>query len=999
MLNLLENERGPISLRLFSDTSADNVPIEALKNEIANAGSAMNRVLPTLKLCGGCTVLGIPGALEAAFAHCTREMTVLENNPEIYNPFALSLLQRQVRGILDGIQKIESITLVEYADPKDERKGFYRSRDTTIHINTHKCKSTAEKNAVMDHERGHAVIDILTEKTDVLLGTVEEVYNNLTIFTKKEHPTTPFDALLDRAAVKWGLDGETKANLITDGNDAYPPNGGEALFNRKLMEELYMQYGSYVDQQNHRFGEKPKKYSQDERTLFSIIDSMRREGVKPKHKNSGPTLRYEAATRHRDEDDSTPSAADNVEENNAGKIKGDLQEIATMISFVKSFLATYPNEAAKIGTFASRVEQNYDDLKQMLETGRNHLEGNISIDPYSDQNYSNNIKKLKVELENCKKCINNFDRENRDTSNAPRVGLKSMWGKVTTDIQWLSIMDHWMILNEGWEDLSRLWKRRGENARGKVGEKLTEWIGDRIPYMGQLKYEYHRRQQDSELSAVQVWEKALENVDSYALIEQIPHINSQDHLKAVLNLLSKRGRLEWDDKHVWEAINRFSHFQMPIHECERDTILRDRWLQKCISDIWSDKDLYRHLKTGNESNFNSERNKYDNQADYFANSGELPKQLEFQLRTFLTAKGTKSPIPEEVNPHIYEGLLNYAITRGKMSMEEKFFYLIQGLRSGILPFDRLAILNAQVSTEMFPFIDFFYAHNNTPEQIALMGERLEESENKYKPGLKTKLFLQFEVSKDEQARQRVYKVVDKKGDLIDHEDVPQLVAMLTYGQLNNYLKPIGGQKQRITAEGIKNAYVGYNTIFKAHAMLAKEKADKTEVLTRENAEFLASRLVAYLHFDNIVVRRASAGGSDRPNIEPEVLDELCPSGDVYSARHFRSCMDNVAVQIVDAYGISTLSTPEGDITIDDYLGRTPGSTERTTVQIASTNQMQKKIFLASSDLFEKITNAILRDPSHLTQILATQGETLTNEGENQFTYTDSLPVLRNTFGI
>ena len=89
---------------------------------------------------------------------------------------------------------------------------------------------------------------------------------------------------------------------------------------------------------------------------------------------------------------------------------------------------------------------------------------------------------------------------------------------------------------------------------------------------------------------------------------------------------------------------------------------------------------------------------------------------------------------------------DYAIRNGKMSMEDKFYYLVQGTAHGLIGLDRLRTLAGEEGgvLNIFAFIDYFYQKNNTLPEIKALAKRLEETPDPgnalyCKSGLKTRL--------------------------------------------------------------------------------------------------------------------------------------------------------------------------------------------------------------------------------------------------------------------
>lgn len=956
-----------------------------------------------------CRVLGIPGKIAEQIATAHARIPGANASTLRVIGHEMRELEKALRFIETSIPKRPQIT-------KKACRGYCDFGAHTHFVNPDRHRTPpprgpideAEMQRTADHEFGHLVLDTFTERTTALVTLHDEQRAHLRSVANSFG--IPSDAVLEEyleaAAHSWGMD---RKAIEQDGDSFHSHGGGRAYYERKRLEELQMQYATYrakiEDAEGDYDLEQDGEFPQTAKTLFRMLDAQGRKQPPMPVANSpfaqkAADGRTALAYRPSDDDEEEPTdaralaraareaaeteqqAEQSERKATAGATLEDFKNMRKAIKGIRDFIQTYPEAASTwLGDLYNRRKKDYEEyFRQFNEHIRAYSVHEHMPDGYkpeSDEALGSVMRDGFEELKKAQGLIKDFDaKQMLSVSHAQPQG-KEFWLWFTRDIQWLSIHDYWIMATEGWEDIKRLWKRRGENARGKVGELLTGWIGDKVPYFGQLKHEFHRRQQSSEQEAVSVWEKALENVDSYKLIEDLLHVNNPDHLKAVMILLTKRGRLDWDNKDLWRSLSRFSHFKIPEHECHRDPVLLDKWLQKVIADIWTDKDLYRTWKTTNEHSYNSERDKFSGVADFFSNAGLLAPQLEYMLKTFVEARDNKEPIPDQVNPHLYEQLFLYAMTRGKMSMEQKFYYFIRGLETNLIPFDRLSIINSQISTKEFPFIDFFYGRNNTLPEILEIAKSITETEpdKKYKAGPNTTAFLMEEVCKDETTRQRVFKVIDRKGDEIDHEDIPLLVAYATYSQLNNFLQPMGGQKQRITTEGIKNGYVGYNTLFKVHGLLARKRAEQGQSLSPSDVDFLVSRLISYIHYDNIVVRQASDLNS-RPSISFETLErETMPSGSGKRPKEFRDKMNELVDRIMSTYRIADR------IDLNAYLGLgADGKRERK--QLTKGKDDATKIHGMTREVYDALSNAVSANPEPFIRILQEMSERLMNEGDD-----------------
>lgn len=922
----------------------------------------------------------------------------------------VAVARKQMQEISKGLRFIAT-RIPEHASPTDHPcKGFCNYGKPEYFVNAERHRNPPpsgpidqeELKRTADHEFGHLVIDTLTERVPVLTGFFDQKIINFRDTSVELGGITAenLEKTFESAAKSWGLN---RDEIIREGDSIHARGGGESYYHRKRFEELLMQYATYKNRKEsigsaYDIGADPYFSSEDVRTLIRLLDA----GEIPQQNNA---LWDTAMDKREEVSYSGLGSGNDPNEDEDEKKKGEegpkpiieeFKSLRGLIGFIGEFISAFPQGTPdELKTAHHEATHEYDVLFKMFSE-RVDEHGHKLPNDFDTDELREPLERHKRTLTAWKEEIQKFDSNNMASVSEAPPGQKEMWLWATRDIQWLSIMDYVTIAKESWEDLGRLWKRRGENARGKVGELLTGWIPDKTPYLGQLKHEFHRRQQSSEQEAVGVWEKALENVDSYKLIEDLPHVNNQDHLKAVMILLTKRGRLDWDDPDVWRALSRFSHFKIPEHECHRDPVLLEKWLQKVITDIWSDKDLYRTWKTTNEHSYDSERDKYNGIADYYSATGNLRPQLAYMLKTFVEVKkaqklGKAVQMPDQVNPHLYEKLFLYAMENGKMTMKDKFFYLVQGLRYQLIPIDRVSIIQGKVAMEGFPFIDFFYQQNNSMADITEISDSITEDppNDPFEPGLKSVAFLMEEVARDEMTRARVSKYMDRKGDTLDHEDVPMFVAFVGFNDMNSMLQPMGGQKQRLTAEGIKNAYVGYNTLFKSNAMRLKKMIEDGQKPSRDDLQYLVSRLVAYTHFNNVVLREA-AEVSGRPTLGYEAYkNSTMPSAsNGLKPKDYGEQMNTFADRLIKKYGI-TLSTPGVDI--NEYLGKDAGMRdgERNEKSFEKASPKAKEVFGATKEMYNVVFNAVLADNgAGLVEVLTGMDDSFINEGDSQFSYAD-----------
>lgn len=568
-----------------------------------------------------------------------------------------------------------------------------------------------------------------------------------------------------------------------------------------------------------------------------------------------------------------------------------ISDIDANLIKIKKFIEVYPKfNAAGNAAYIAQLEEDYDQAK-----------ADYARDPHaeSNENITARISHVDNELGRIAGDIARFDAEQRDLRDEPED--QNFFLSVWRSTEFMSVHSFVAIYKAIVEDIKRQHERREQGRIGRIGKGLTEWITKipvlkDLPYINTLSAEFQRRDKQNENDEVENYKKALVEVDSYELQDMLHHPSNRDHMKAILHLLSERGRIDWSDTKFWDALSKFSRYTIPVKECERNENLREDWLRKVVSDIWTDKELYRTWKTQNDSNIKSEKEKFTPEADRLSNVNALHDELEKQLRIFVEVKrrrdkGESVAIPDDVQPHLYEKILEYSITNGKMSMEQKMYYLVQGTAYGLISLDRLRTLAGEEGglLQIFPFIDYFYTKNNTRPEIEALAARLRETEdisdsNYFKPGMKTTLWLELEVARESKVQERLRKGVDKKAGDMDHDDMHFFIPRLDYQTVKAMAAPRGGGVQKMSTDGWRNGYIGYNGFFKSLGMLSQleNEGEENAKFTSEDA-YQAMRAVAgFIQMDGILTVRSNYGDTEgrRPAIPfPEMKNTFAVYND------------------------------------------------------------------------------------------------------------------------
>ncbi len=844
----------------------------------------------------------------------------------------------------------------EYDDPKDTRHGYFNAQEG-IRINTAQCKNPAQKQEALTHERGHALQHLLTHEMELKTAKGTRVSPPLfplpfiETYNRFAAANPSFAEDLKQAGKRWGISGES----AQDRND--------------LMEEAFMMYVTAKDRGTY------SGFTEAERRVFSAFDRQLTQVE--------ATVAVQKETRRRLERTfALPGdEAEGESEGDAGEESDRTINISYELDCIDEKLTNI--EALKdVPEFRGLyAELNAIVQQRGLRTEYESLKGTTS----DDESTLERVKQLKGAVNELANSVKNFIREQRETPvHAPEE--ETFWYWFTTEITWVSLLDIWSMVKDGKEDFMRMWKRRSERARNKLGSKIMKIIPTGVPYLGRLKHEYYRREQTSELEEVSQWEKALENVDSLELLESFKKIYSDsDRIKATLNLLTKRGRMVWSDEGFLECLNRHSRFKMPVKACMSNGDIRYEWFQKIMSDIWDDKEEWVRWSAANNTGIKNGREDFHTRANWLSSTGEMSHELEYQLKTWCEWKkgDRKGALPDRVHPHAYEKYLHYAMTYGKMRMEDKFYFLIRGISEGLLSHDRLTNLIAELGATVFPFIDYFEKQHNTIRELKVIADRITEGENSYFPGVKATVWLMTVISSDEKARQRASKLLSRAGDAIDHEDIPTLMTMITAGYLDEFMAPQTGQKQRLTPEGRKNGYCGFGSLFKTYAIIAnlrKSQEPPKQALTQYEAQMLAKKLLCYVHYDNVLTSAANTGGKNRPTLSwNSIENETMPSNENFTPKHYRDPLNQLAFNVISRYmnvgGQNRLPCLD-EAKRRQYLGQERGHDRYTEKAQLET------VWGITEKLEEELAAAIVTDPTLFSNALIELKDNLKGESDD-----------------
>lgn len=421
--------------------------------------------------------------------------------------------------------------------------------------------------------------------------------------------------------------------------------------------------------------------------------------------------------------------------------------------------------------------------------------------------------------------------------------LKELWD----DMHFLSVEDVFQLGKSIWDYWKRMWERKSKRRYSTFGANMP-WIG---PDMLRIK-------EETEHHEVNMYKEVMQHMGIIEVRSILNGSSNPDQIKAAIETLVDKGQMRWDDVRVWQAVNRISksEHQIPIPQMDPktntinpyaivkiDPITKQRltgmdMLYSALDKIWGDNQGNTWRKK-NDDAFMSEAKKHENKCDSLENdpygNGGLPGRLAYMLENHNNK--------EWADPQEYESIIRFAIDRGKMSIEEKIYYFIQGLATRLLSMERIGSFDGEFLNRM-PWLDYFTDGTNkkflqdkvgqyTLPQIQQLAKYLEDDDAWKKkpnvPGPRVKEFYWKHVMRNARVQIRTSKGL-RGADKMDHEDAHFIIPIADEEQIVGICAPLTGRRMHFSLPGYANAYCGYSEWMKTLAGIAIEKTNEVRAL-------------------------------------------------------------------------------------------------------------------------------------------------------------------------
>lgn len=314
----------------------------------------------------------------------------------------------------------------------------------------------------------------------------------------------------------------------------------------------------------------------------------------------------------------------------------------------------------------------------------------------------------------------------------------------------------------------RRYERNQDRVVGEVGEAITKKI--RIPgYSDTLSSEFNNLLHHAEGEEVGKYKEILEHIqDPWHVRHVLVTTKNTDEFKAAIEVLVKDGEMRWDEDDFLQNLNRLQRvvfFKNSKEELNRPGLFRQK-LQKAFGTMYHSHQLFTEWEKQNLSSYESSKKEFDAECNKMAEEeGGLKRKLAGLLKEYVS-----DPHHAKVDQHLYEYIIEYAATNGKMSPQQRIYYLIQGMAVGLLAPERGKVLDATLLNKM-PALELFNRETGlTMVDIKKIAAIDSAKKGIYEPGVAFHAFFSSNIIHNKSVFERVQKALTGASGAMDHDD-------------------------------------------------------------------------------------------------------------------------------------------------------------------------------------------------------------------------------------
>lgn len=464
-----------------------------------------------------------------------------------------------------------------------------------------------------------------------------------------------------------------------------------------------------------------------------------------------------------------------------------------------------------------------------------------------------------------------------------------------------------------WEYIERDMKRGDDYRVGKVGEKLFgEKLGEHFKHgkrKGPDGEQFDEKKKFLESQTPEDWKKELREGDD------------KDKLEICFDLLAERGMLDlWDPK-IWKNIFRHNYIRLEVPDEIDPQKPYSRQLYKLfaktIDSYWDNPGLFQKWQRNHFSNYTSNvRGSFEAAA---TNCDNFVSSMSIMLKNHVSGS-------DEVDPHEYEATLIWAIDHDIGSIDEKLYYLIQGVTAThngetILGFERVSQIQKDLQ-KAFPFLQFLSSKVSRPptgKEYIFTKEDFRDWKNTF-DAVGTKAFEPSKAVRDTiwntiitkpEFKEIASEAVRNIGSL-DNDTAYFFIPLASENQITTSCSAYGGQK--LGLKGYASGFAGYSQYIKTLAGQISQKSrdlsSTTDPVAKEalkdtvdeHKKDLVEAIKAYVRFEGLMTNKWRKSGDRIITLDNNSLNKQPVAGTKHTANHFVGELNESIIEVAQNYG-------------------------------------------------------------------------------------------------
>ena len=450
--------------------------------------------------------------------------------------------------------------------------------------------------------------------------------------------------------------------------------------------------------------------------------------------------------------------------------------------------------------------------------------------------------------------------------------LEELWDDTTM----LSLQD---IIQVGKTFKEMLVRRHGTKSRYRGAQ-----IGKHLP--GSFGLEYEKDCQQAENEEVDHYKQAMSQWGIWQIRDTLHIAKDRFQLKACLITLVEKGQMRWDDPKFWASLNKHipPHLRVTPHRAKLKDVTPEDLIEGGIDYLYGESQ-YSDWHKSNGDTFNGEKKKFTWKGDQLE-GGAKGKGLIQEMQKLLTMHMRG----EYVNPQEYEGMIDFAINKGKARVIDKMYFIIEGVcrrnhrGETLLNLDRIGSLDGEFLNRL-PWLDFLVDKDFakfsgeeggrpwTVKDFEKVADYFDSAAPKpgeeWGPNENVVKFFWQVANQHHKTYVRMGKGI-RAGEDIDHDDW-NFIGALMDAKDAEYLSNKHGVKSRLTNAGIRNVYPGFNQQLKSLGDMDPALVDMFayDVPVFNNAKKLVKGFVT---FDSILMDRLNKGSNQYFRLSQEEIN-------------------------------------------------------------------------------------------------------------------------------